>query len=508
MNTASPINLLYNTRFNRYYNYITNAVFYAMSPRYLFQWYNNSLRECDYWLSGFVPGLHDTQQGVIPTQYAQCLCHKLADTIYGDGLSFKSTQEGDIDNSLAFLSNEIDDTIGLREVFKDGILKMVELGNCLLKINCGEDNKLWVDSIAGNRFFAALNSRGDVVGCKSFVNIFTSGNSRGEDKSFALMEERYWKTVDGERFPVVCYNIYNISIANTFTASNGVSLRYEDLPRGVQTAFREEYGDVYLGKEQRLPLPNLGVELLKYTKYISGMPNVKLGEPAIAKLLNDLSYYDLVASEFFNDVYISRAKVIIPQFMTKGGTNGGGYLKGLDDFLFTAVPNVSDREQTPTVFKPDMRIDSLTKAQQECVKTMAQKIGVSVSAIASDIADSHGTFTATQVTSQNSNTVLYATNKRALVTKQLNNIITTILHYYGKTDTVNISWAAAGGENKSVQIENLERLKRIGAVSNREIQEELHSDWTEDQIQAEVEASGVDSASGAERREISTGALS
>ena len=153
--------------------------FYAMSPRYLFQWYNNSLRECDLLAVGFRTWATTRNRVLLPTQYAQCLCHKLADTIYGDGLSFKSTQEGDIDNSLAFLSNEVDDTIGLREVFKDGILKMVELGNCLLKINCDEDNKLWVDSIAGNRFFRTLNSRGDVVGCKSFVNIFRSGARRG-----------------------------------------------------------------------------------------------------------------------------------------------------------------------------------------------------------------------------------------------------------------------------------------------------------------------------------------
>ena len=485
--------------YNQYFTYTNNSTFYVLAPVYLFDFYNQSVRTWDRWNSGWVENFHSVEDGILPTLFASSLCKKIADLIYGEGLYFESTDEKNIEgDSLDFIS-DIDKEIDIKGMIKDVIHKSVQLGNGLLKLNSGADNNLWIDSIAGNRFFVNLNSRGEVTKCMTWVNIYTNGvpEKGKEPDSYGLVELRYYDEdedgnivrVNGERVPMVVYKIYKLSgRANVFDSNaEDTSIRFNDLPRRVRREFREEYGDLELNEPQKLEgLKNLGVYLIKHTNYFSMMPNIKLGESCLAGIINYLPKYDAIDSEETIDLRISRPKVIVPDFMTKGKTVNEDPLNSYNDIIFAKVPNKSDKEQQPVVFMPTPREQHFIHMKEDVIKKICGNLGIATSSLFSDIADARGNVTATEIDSETSNTALYQTNKRKIILKPINDMINDILGYYGKEQNVKISFTQAGASNKSVTVKNTTALVNAGLESEYQAIKENHPDWTDQQVEEEI----------------------
>lgn len=499
MSTAtSPLNAFIGNNVNQYYSWNNNSVFYSLSSPYLVQFYQQRVRIWDYWSCGYVPSFHNQAKGLLPTGIGRTICKKTADLIYGEGVVYKALDNKNDDeiSSLDFVSNTYSKNEELDKKIKDVIGKSVELGNGLLKLNCDEDNELWIDAIAGNRFFVNLNSRGQITMSRTYINIFTNGiaNQKSVPDSYGLVEERYWKTeteIDGlgretiTKKPVMVHKIYKLGIANVFTSDNNASYDYKGLPRSIQEQFRAEYGDIMLNEEQYIPLIDLGVYLIKHTDYITDIPNVKMGESVLANCLNYLMLYDTAFSENYNDLYVSRAKVLLPSFMGKGVKQGA--FDGFDDFLYTKVPNMSDEDQTPTIFAPNLRIEQFQKLREECCKNLCSAIGVSTSSIFSDIQDSRGAVTATEISSEESNTSLWVSNKRMIFLKELNRMLKTILLFYGKLPDVEITFAPVGSSNKHLMVEDTVKLKEANIISEYEAQKQLNPRSSESQIEEELD---------------------
>lgn len=496
---TSPIAEHVGNYINQMYLWNSNAAFYALATPYLVQFYQYQVRTWDWWNTGYVPGFHSEVLGLIPSGKARSICHKVAELINGEGVIYKSRDKTLKNNpALDFISNKFEPRVGLRSKYKDAILKSVTLGNALIKVNADEKADLWVDVIAGNRFFVDLDSKGNVVASRVYVNIFTTGLQQvgGSQRSFGLMEERYWKDVEETdvfgnitvvRKPVVCYRIYEMgTVANVFTpnASN-TSLSYKELPRKVQNEFRDNYGDVQLGEEQYLPLVDLGVYLCKHTEYVATMPNIKLGESCLSSILNFLMKYDTIFSEEYNELYLSRAKVIVPQYMAKGSQNklGGGY----DGFVFTKVPTMSDKDQTPVVLSPKMRTADFVKSKEDCCKEIANNLGYSIASLFDGISDNRGLVTARQISSEESMTVLVVNNKREILRKAFNDLMNCITKFYGYMDEVEVTWLPAGATNRTQVVENITKLKNAGLVSDEDALRELNPTDNELQIEHKLE---------------------
>lgn len=487
---TSPFNKQIGTSFNQYYNFTNNSAFYTLASPYMFHFYTISMWLWDQWNLGFVQNFHSQAKGILPSQFASSLCNKVSDLIYGDGVIFAGEEKGNEGRAIEFVSNVLEPKIQLKRQIKDSILKACQLGNGFLKINCdGKD--LWVDTIAGNRCFVDLNARGQITSAKTYVNIFTTGaNNEKQRKSYGMVEERYYKEVENEfgdvlRKPFVKYSIYPLApIGNVFTRPAVRSINYDQLPRSVQEQFRQEYGDVMLDEEQVLPLLDLGIYHIKYTEYLTTMPNIKMGESCLAKIINYLADYDLIFSELCNDVYATRAKVIVPKFM---GKDNQGYFNALDDFVYTQIPNKSDKEQMPLIFAPQMRISALKEHLHNVETMIANSLGYSVNSLFSDLTNGGVQVTATQISSEDSNTVLNINNKRVIMLPEFNRMMKTILRYYGFTDNVYVQFTKAGSSNQSVTTQIVNTQLSNGTMSKYEAVKTQNPNWTEGQVNEELE---------------------
>lgn len=485
--------------YNQYFTYTNNSTFYVLAPPYLFDFYNQSVRTWDEWISGWVQNFHSVENGILPTQFAGSLCKKIADLIYGEGVLFESTTAKNVENdSLDFIS-DLDTHIDIKGQIKDAIYKSCQLGNGLLKLNRDSDGELWIDSIAGNRFFVDLDSRGEPRKVMTWVNIYTSGMPAKGKKpdSYGLVEIRYYDEdddgniirVNNERVPKVVYKIYKLNgRANVFDSNAAdTSIHFDALPRPVSRSFREDYGDLELNVPQDLNgMRNLGVYLVKHTNYVSMIPNVKLGESCLAKVINYMPKYDAIDSEETIDLRVSRPKVIVPDFMTKGKTINEDPLNSYNDIIFAKVPNKSDKDQQPIVFAPTPREQHFIKMKEDVIKKVCGNLGIATSSLFSDIADARGNVTATEIDSETSNTALYQSNKRKIILKPINQMIKDILAFYGKGEDVKISFTPAGASNKSVTVKNTTALVNAGLESEYQAVKENHPDWTDRQVEEEL----------------------
>lgn len=485
--------------YNQYFNWNNNTPFYVLAPTYLINYYNINVRTWEEWNNGWVANFHSIEKGLLPTQLASAISQKVADIIYGDGVLFESKADKGEENEALDFIGRVDEQIDIKGRIKDGILKACQLGNGLLKLNLGKNNEVWVDSLAGNRFFVNLDSKGDIVKTKTYVNIYTSGvKEQGKTPdSYGLVEERYYATDNngdialrnGERVPMCVYKIYKIAgTSQVFDAnSSDISIAFEDLPRPIRRIFREEYNELKLDEPvEMVGFRDLGCYLLKYTEYVTGMPNIKLGESCLARILNYLPMYDAVNSEELIDLRVSRPKVIVPTFMQKGKGNNQDQLNEYDDILFERVATMNDSEQTPIVYAPIPREEHFIRMKEDIIKKICGNLGVATSSLFSDIADTRGNVTAREISSEESNTVLFQVNKRKILIKAINELVADILYYYGMAEDVKVTFTPAGSSNKSVTVDNTVKMVNAGLISKYQAVKENHPDWTDSQILEEL----------------------
>lgn len=497
MDKSTELNRHIGTSFNQYFTWNNNAAFYTIAPTYLFSYYNQNVKVWDMWNTGWVENFHDIAKGLLPTQFAGSLCQKVADLIYGEGFIFETTKDKNVKGDNLEFINELDKEIDIKANVKDSILKSTQLGNSLLKLNSTGEN-LWVDALAGNRFFVSLDSRGQVVRSKSYVNIYTNGVAKKgkEADSYGLVEERYYETdeegnrlidAQGNYTPKIVYKIYRLSARAEVFDSNpsDMSIAFDSLPRSVKRAFRDEYGDLELDKPQDLGLRNLGVYLIKHTAYVTSIPNVKLGESCLAKIINYLPKYDAIDSEETADLRISRPKLFVPGTLSKGKTTNDEY-ESTYDVVVEKIPNKSDKDQMPIIFAPTPREEHFIRLKEDVIKKVCGNLGIATSSLFSDIQDSRGNVTAREISSENSNTALYVSNKRKLITKPVNDMISDILAFYNKEEDIKISFTQAGASNKSVTVDNTVKLVKAGLESEYQAIKENHPDWTDTQVEEEI----------------------
>lgn len=480
---SSELNRYVGSSLSQYHNYFTNDVFYSLSSTYLRNFYWYKVRKWHQWVDGWVTDFHDSYSGILPTQLASAICDKLGSLIYGAGLLYKGDATAtDLFKSLDDINSKYN--MSLKSKLLTAIRMYCEGGFSILKLNC-TSGILWLDSISSDRFFVDQDSQGNPIHTKSYVNIYTKGIANTKDYgAYGLVEERYYKTDEqGHRYPVVVYNIYQLATANIFTAPATSSFSYKELPRAVQEAFRKDYPSVWLGVEKRLPLSDLGIYLFKYTPYVKGQPNIKLGESAIANCFNQLAKYDFLFSDGYNDLYLTRAHIILPDFMMNNNDNGFG--TGYDSFLFKKVPSKS-QDNKPIPYLPKMRTEDFEKERVSLCKQMATQIGVSVTTLFPDIDEGtrSDSATATQVLIARENTEQYVSTKRDLILPEIRKLLKQILRFYGIVADFTVTF---NEPNSNARVDRIIKLTEAGLKSKSSAIEELSpnsdSSYTEEEKQ-------------------------
>lgn len=492
-----------------------HSSFYAIYPSYYFTFANQWLRKWLQWFDGFVPTIHDGTGGILSTRLATTLCYRLAEQVYGGGLLFsKILDTEDADKALKFISGQWNDDADFdNQILKTFILAAAG-GTSYLKTNIDEEHNLWLDSWRADQCFSDIDFKGRVNRAKFLIAKYTKTvpNNTSESENFYIVEERFFATKkDNAKYlkdyekdieclkvapklevgkPYVCYKVFRLQgIVSDFNESVnlGRALNWEDLPDDIKKSIRESYGALRLNLPQRLPFIDLGVDMFKWTSFISNLPQLPYGESVVAKIQTYLFEYDFMNSCMNTDFYLGRGRVLVPKSLQNPANKNAGnsYNQGLDSFLFTKVDYASVEDKKPEAIQFELRTQDWLNARNHLLECMATAIGISPSTIASYLNDSSAR-TAREISSEESATALYVENRRKLLTRPINDAIKRILLFYGHTDCVVVKFSKSGQTNTTLITENTTKAYQAGLISKYQAVKNLNPDMSEEELNAEI----------------------
>ena len=282
----------------------------------------------------------------------------------------------------------------------------------------------------------------------SLLNVYESTTQGGTNKRYGLVEERRYEPIGifGDEIPVVEYKIYDTSVQVQYLSVNDNYIAWEDLPKSVKRAFKNDYGTCVLNKPQALRgFKTLGCYLLKGSDDISDVPQLGLGESLLANVLTYLYEYDFYNTCFNTDMYLARGRVLVPKALQSPQAQAGVQNAGLDEFLYTKVDTMTTDGQKPEPIQFELRSVEWREARNILIESIATGIGISVSTLASYLSDG-GNRTAREVSAEESATTLFIENARRRFEKPLNDLIADVLRFYGYVDDVEVRWSRRGND--------------------------------------------------------------
>lgn len=493
-----------------------HSSFYAVYPKYYYSFANYWLRKWLQWYDGFVPGVHDGRSGILSTRLGTTLCRRLSEQIFGGGLLFQNDKSyKDSKEALEFVSGKLNDEIDLQ----GSVLKAITLcsagGTAYIKTNVDGDKKVWIDSYRADQAFADIDYSGKVIKAKFLIAKYTKTVPEKEDQNFYVVEERFYATeYDNKEYknkyrdkiqilevaprlevghPYVVYKVYRLQgQVNDFNQSVNIGreLEWAEIPEEQRKSIKQSFGAIKLNIPQKLPFTDLGVDMLKWTSFISNLPQLPFGESALANVQSYLFEYDFMNSCMNTDFYLGRGRVMVPKSLqspvNRATTGANVFNKGLDDFLFTKVEYASTEDKKPEAIQFDIRSQEWINSRNHLIENIATAMGISPSTLASYLNDSSAR-TAREISSEESSTALYVENRRRLFIKPLNDLLRRILLFNGYTDCVTIKFSKSGQTNTTLLTENTVSQYNAGLISQYQAVKNLNPDATEEELQAELD---------------------
>ena len=477
----------------------SNERFYSMLPAPYIMFYRNWVKQWLYWYDGYVPYVHGGSAGLLSTSIGTTIVNRSADQVFGGNIMFANSkkpklteknEEGKtVGKALDFISNDWIKRVNGKTVLKKCGKDALGGGFAILKLN-KRNNELWLDELRADRFY--LDKVGDDIRKCVCVLSFYEGIAEQNEDRYALIEERRYESVGilGEEFPVVEYKMYKTSVPiQYFTGIQDNCIRWEQLPKHVRSAFKEQYGSgIRLNEPRALNgFTDLGVYLMLASDGVSAVPQVNLGESLLANITTYLYEYDFYNTCFNTDMYLARGRVLVPKSMQNPAMARGGdprypsvQPKGLDEFMYTKYEALNNENNKPEAIQFSLRSAEWREARNILIESMATGIGMSVSTLASYISDGSNR-TAREVSAEESATTLFVENMRRRFEVPINQMLKAVLRFYGFVDDVEIRWTRAGMTNQTVLVETLARAKEAGLISGKKAHHAFNFDDDEEQ---------------------------
>lgn len=494
----TPANEYIGSYFQTLYGWTNNSSFYMQSSEEARPFYR-MVQNWEWWCTGVVPSFHNFATGVVPTLLAQTVVRKCADLIYGGGVMFEragdegtpgvNAEDGKKDKALSFISDTWAKQGGFKQALQDGLYMTCELGTAAIKLNKGRGKDLWCEAVPFSRMYPRIDARGHLDAVCIYLRpyIDTKLGKGSSDNGFVLVEERFYKyDEEGVPRPYRCVRVYRSgAMINQFAADSGTSVGWEQLPHRVRKAIKDDYGDVRIGEAKPLPFLDLGVYLLRFTPSVSKMPWMKFGDSAIERCIEDLCKYDILSAQITSEMYASRARIIADKTVQSPAAKGFQANTGLDEYMFTWRSGYSTEGGPINVMQPDIRSEQLKSLRNVILENIATSIGISPSSFAPYLQDNSNR-TAREVSAEESATALFVENKRDLIREPVNEMIKTVLRYYGYADDVAIAFSKAGQTNYTLLVENTVRARSGGIMSLQKCVEQINPGMDQTQVLEEV----------------------
>ena len=474
------------------WQWTNNADFYSMLPAPYYGFYNNWVRLWLYWYDGYVPWVHGGAAGLLSTSIGTTIVNRSSDSVFGGNIMFSNsrkptmyTEKGDkrIGSALDFISNNWAPEVNFQGKTKRAIKDAFAGGFSLVKLN-NSGGELWLDVLRPDRFYVDKTGRGQLrktVSVLSFYERMTP-NKKGNLGRYCLVEERRYEKIGpfGKEIPVIEYKMFNTSVQIQYYSENENFVKWEDLPKDVREAFKRDY-DFNLNEPKAMNgFSDLGAYMLMGSDDVSNVPQIGLGESLLANIMTYLYEYDFYNTCFNTDMYLARGRVLVPKALQSPQAASGVQNTGLDDFIYTKYENRSTDDQTPTPIQFALRSAEWKEARNILLESIATGIGISVSTLASYLNDGSNR-TAREVSAEESATTLFVENARRRFEKPLNDLLKSVLRFYGYSDDVEIRWSRAGMTNQTVLVDTLDRAVRGGLISQKKAHHAFNFDDDEEQ---------------------------
>ena len=480
------------------FQWVNNQDFYALVPSVYHPFYNNWVRTWLYWYDGYVPWIHGGAQGILSTGIGTMIVNRISDSVFGGNLMFSNSRKPkirvrkedgkDVGAALDFITNNWTKNTDFRTRIKRAIRYAFAGGFSLLKLN-KTSGELWLDSLRADRFFVDLDGRGELRKVVSIASVYerSTPNKSGNTLRYVLCEERRYEKIGflQQEIPVVEYKMYETTAPINYFSVKDNCIAWLDLPKEVREAFGREY-DGRINEPQAMNgFTDLGCYLVRGSEDVSNVPQIGLGESLLAGIMTYLYEYDFYNTCFNTDMYLARGRVLVPKGMqgpraiaqANGVMQqyGTGQNEGLDSFLYTKVDSTNPDSQKPEAIQFELRATEWKEARNLLLESIATSIGISVSTLASYLNDGSNR-TAREVSAEESATTLFVENARRRFEVPINELLKTVLRFYGYIDDVEVRWSRAGMTNVTVLVDTLTKAVQGGLIS----QEAAHSAYNYD----------------------------
>ena len=480
------------------FQWVNNQDFYALVPSVYHPFYNNWVRTWLYWYDGYVPWIHGGAQGILSTGIGTMIVNRISDSVFGGNLMFSNSRKPkirvrkedgkDVGAALDFITNNWTKSTDFRTRIKRAIRYAFAGGFSLLKLN-KTGGELWLDSLRADRFFVDLDGRGELRKVVSIASVYerATPNKSGNTLRYVLCEERRYEKIGflGQEIPVVEYKMYETTAPINYFSVKDNCIAWLDLPKEVREAFSREYDGKINEPQAMNGFTDLGCYLVRGSEDVSNVPQIGLGESLLAGIMTYLYEYDFYNTCFNTDMYLARGRVLVPKGMqgpraiaqANGVMQqyGTGQNEGLDSFLYTKVDSTNPDAQKPEAIQFELRATEWKEARNLLLESIATSIGISVSTLASYLNDGSNR-TAREVSAEESATTLFVENARRRFETPINNLLKTVLRFYGYIDDVEVRWSRAGMTNVTVLVDTLTKAVQGGLIS----QEAAHSAYNYD----------------------------
>ena len=497
INTGQEISpIARGSAFNEYwtYSFINRSTFFALVAPEYYDFMNRFVKQWLWWVDGYVPYFHNADNGIPSTRLAAGLVDKVARKIVGGRLMYRNIgkdKEGDEEtptlSKVAEWANETD----FEETVKSAVKFATAAGTALIKLNKGKEG-LWSEALRFDSFLPVIDSRGKVIAVDCFLRNFTDLGvqrltaSEGSDvQSFYVLERRRfcdYTMADGtvkKDAAVAEYIIKRsggqITNGQYVSKSRAGEIKFKDLPKMMQKAIGKAFAGVMFDRPILLPFEgHLGVEIVKFTDTVSGLPELPFGDSLVANIISKLMEWDYYSAAASTDMYLGRGRVLIPKQLQ--GANSGNYNSGLDSFAFTEYQTTDPEGNKPTPLQFQLRAAEWTEIRTRIIQDISIITGLNTSTIASFVADGAAAKTAREISTEENETLSYINDKRALMEKPLNRILRIVARFMGITDTIVVRWSNAFLTNKMMQAELLQLAVAGGFMSKRKAVQEFNVD--------------------------------
>lgn len=492
-----------------------HSLFCALIPAYMKDYAYRYILPALQWLDGYVSGWHDSESGILSTRLASRLITGLTKQVVGEKLMFVYTDkdQSETNETLAFVGNWAQEQNVKKSVYSS-IGWALATGTSVLKANVTADHKVWWEAVRIDNAFYSTDFRGNVQEASFLIRGYSDTRKERSTQQFFLAEHRYYETCDkplleenretgeirvirkkGERIPMVEYTVYRVNGTmqnNTMpTASMSDGVPWEQLPYDIRHSISKDYG-VMVGKPQRLPFPELGVRIMTNGNIDLSVPNGQgFGESLIIPVISDLITYEYGYSCRIRDMHLGKGTVYQPKSLTMSDiahdTAKNGILNAYrNDSPIELMKGVDPEKQKAIVQQFEIRAEEWQKVIDDALKGIAVKWGMSPKILASYLAQGSAQQTATQIDSEDDQSIAFINLCRSYFSEQINSLLELTMNFYGKPANVSVKFASPSLLNKDRLMKRVIEELNEGLIDVEQAIRELNPDDDEETLQVKI----------------------